>query len=252
MGRVSHFVLIILCLVAPVSAQTTVAMGDDPEASVVLPKGWIPANGVTMNAGFRGRGDASLLTVFYSEGNRPTDVPFALLERFMTSPQRDTIDETADRVAIYYQTAVASPSKADRIGTWKSAQVSTPVIDRRRGVFTFRATINFEGGINAKTTYYVTVVGHFGEFATMTLSTWSDDDARAAHTAALNALATGGIQLTGAAAKPDMSFQEKLVWTAKVAGVILILLVIGLQVFVIVRERRQRQADEAAFREPLV
>ena len=252
MGRVLHLLLIALCLIAPASAQTTVAMGDDPDASVVLPKGWIAATGVTTTAGFRGRGDATLLSVFYPEGNRPTDVPFALLERFMTSPQTDTIDETADRVAIFYKTAIASPSKADRVGTWKSAQVTKPEIDRRRGIFTFNATVNFEGGINAKTTYYVTIVGHFGKLATMTLGTWADDNARTAHPAALDALATGGIQLVGAAAKPGMSFQEKLVRTAKISGAVLILLVVGVQVFVLVRERRQRHAEEAALHERLV
>ena len=61
MGRVLHLLLIALCLIAPASAQTTVAMGDDPDASVVLPKGWIAATGVTTTAGFRGRGDAPVL-----------------------------------------------------------------------------------------------------------------------------------------------------------------------------------------------
>lgn len=253
-------ILIALLLVVAIASQAFAARGTAPSTikadaagnvMLDLPDGWIKSSDAATLAGFKGRTDSELIATFHPEGSRPTDMPYALLERLMGTSGGVFKNpyQAADVAAAYYTSAIDPPSKADRAGTWKSSTVSKPVWNGT--FFSFRATIRYEGGINGNATYYVNVLGSYVDEQALLLSTWADDEARASHTAALNAFADNALHPPIAKTAPTVSFQERLTRMAKIAGVILILFVIGVQLFVLLRERKQRRAEELAMNELL-
>jgi hypothetical protein len=235
------------------AAQTTMPVGKEGMAEFELPAGWVRTSDLATSQGFRPGVAGKIVSTFHPEGSRPTDLPYAVIEHIGKEPVYANVSMyyTVPRVAGRYAQAMDPPSKADRAGTWKSARVTTPQWSGNN--FTFRVAIDYVGGISGNKTYYVSVIGHFEDEGTTILSTWTDSDARTAHRVALDALSSNGIRAVDPKRRvPHVSFQERLVSTAKISGVILILFVVGVQLWVIVRERRQRQAEEAAWREPLV
>lgn len=251
-GLAFFSIAIVLFALSAATAQTTLPANDDGTVVLDVPAGWVKSSDLATSSGFRARPDATLVASFHPDGARPTDLPYALLEHFSDAVPATTLTNmgaSADFVAAYYATALDPPSKADRAGTWKDATVSKPILDLTHRYFTFRATIRYEGGIGGKATYYVSVVGHWEGSAMTVLSTWSDDDARTKHGAAINLLSTNAMHDNTAAAVPVVSFEQRAVQLAKISGVLLILFIVGVQVFVIVKERRQRRAEELAWQE---
>lgn len=248
LGRVANLAaLLIAALAAAAAAQTTLPATPDAALVVDLPAGWVKSSDAATLAGFRPRPGAVLKASFHPEGSRPTVVPYAVLEEIPApaDARKNGVFAAGEVVASYFRGAIDPPSRADRPGTWKSARVSK--VSYEYDEFSLYASIEYVGGINGNTTYYVSVIGHYDPDGTTVFTTWTDEAGRTAHGPALQALTAKGLHPNippPPLRQAIVTAQERLVRIAKISGVLLILFVVGVQIFVLVRERKQRQAEE--------
>lgn len=256
MRLILNIFLLVLAIAHVASAQTTQPANADASLIVAMPKGWVKSSDLSTMAGLRHKSDSTLIATFHPEGSRPTDLPYALLESIPapTNASVNGLTASGDRLAAYFSAAIDPPSKADRPGTWKSAIVSKPQYFIANAFFTFRATIKYEGGINGNVTYFVSVIGNFTPEKTTLLTIWTDDAGRSTQGEAIELLAAKGLRenIPAANVPPPVSIRQRMTTIAKISGILLILFVVGVQLLVVWRERRQRRAEELAWREPLV
>lgn len=206
-----------------------------------MPPDWVRTPEFVRRNGFLEHTGSSLVSTFFRQGARPTDLPYLTLEYFRQNrnPTQAEQEEAAEIVRSYYLTAIRPPSKADRAAGWKRATVTPIVYDFVKGTFNFHATIYFDSGGD----YQVDVSGIYDQDNTVVLSAWSDASSKA--DAPVLAAILDSVRYRVPVA-PTLSFQEQLVHLAKIAGVLLILLVVGIQLYVFVRERQQRRGDALA------
>ena len=232
---------------APPPAPPAPVVTDAGDGCVIdLPANWTRSGELVTQQGFLRRADATLVATFHPIGSRPTDLPFALLEQFRTlqNPTQAEQAEAAEMVRSYYLTAIRPPSKADRSAGWKRATVTPVVHDYRNRRFSFRATVHYDVGGD----YHVEVAGAFGLRGAAVISTWYDDATKVTHG---KEIASIPASLRLAAGTPPLSPGQRLKRVAQVAGVVLIVLVAGVQAFVLIRERRQRRQEELALEQGL-
>lgn len=217
----------------------TVDLGDG--FVMEIPADWVATTRAALSAAFATRAGATLTDAFHPPGSRPTDLPYATVEQLryagLRNPTATQQRELADQILTYYQTAFNPPSRADRPPSFKSAIVSPLVFDSINRRFHFSVVAKYDL-IPDRT---IDVAGCFGPSGFTIVTVWCEADDRTTHLPAIVAM-RDSIRLGTPVVKPATP-GVILKRTAQIGGVLLIVVVVGVQVLVIWRERQQRRAD---------
>lgn len=237
---------ILLCLVAlavPCAAQTTATTTIDffRDLQVDVPADWQRGDERLVGQAFAPVLGRVLISSIHPAGSRMADRPYGVVD--VTSPYQGlpTIamqNEWAEMIAGGYASAINPPSKSDRPPSWKKSKVSPVRHDYVNGRFEFDATITYDfiGDL------HVRVAGAFNDKHFGTLTLWSDAAYDEKHAAELDAIQRSFRFSSGGASPVALSMKEKFLSRTRWVVGFLIAGVVGLQIWVLVRERRERRA----------
>ncbi|RYG87464.1 hypothetical protein EON77_02110 [bacterium] len=239
MGMLSRIVACLLALALPCAAQTTQTVDLDHSLQVDLPADWRRGDARLAGQAFNTYVSRGVVDAIHPVGSRMTDLPYGVVDvttRYAGVPTPAMQDDYAATLAEGYGSAINPPSKSDRPPSWKRSKVSSVRHDYTNRRFEFDATVTYDfvGDL------HVRVVGVFNakDFAVLTL--WSDDAYDKARGGELDAIRRSFRFALAATPPPSMkeAFLSKTRW---LMGFV-IAAVVGLQVWVLVRERRERRA----------
>lgn len=208
-----------------------------------IPADWRPVPRELLSPAYSNRAGAAVNHAFHLAGSRPTDLPYATVEYLwygggMTNPTATQQAQLAQQVAAYYSTAFNPPSKADRPPLFKKATVTPVSFDPANRRFTFSVVAKYD----MLPDVHVEVSGCFGNDMFTICSIWSDDTYHDANKSKLLAM-RDSIRL-GTKPVPMNQAGAMFKRTAQVAGAVAVLALVGIQVWVLLKNRRERRAEE--------
>ena len=231
-----------LAIAQSASTGTPVPIALAKNFAVDAPPTWAPmTNVIAPGNAFKARTDAAVSAVLQRVGQRPTDMPYAIVETWipddgLAKPAVFTRQELVDRIVEYYRTALNPPSKADRSPSWRKARVSTVRYDSIAQRYSFDATLNYDtvGDI------HVVVSCVFDGPRVLIFSGWSDAAFDAAHPRELSAI-RDTLRVTNASGATVVSPGAYLVTIAQVVVGLFVIAIVVLQLVVLYRDRRERR-----------
>lgn len=241
MRRLRPLALAALLCVA-LGAGPLVTIDLPPDVAIDAPSDWLTTPDALARQAFFTRPGAAFEHALHPSGSRASDLPYAIVERtggLAGVPTTQQQLRWAEAMAATFAVAMSPPSKADRPPAWTRAKVTKPRVYRNTARFEFEATLSYDSGGDRT----VRVAGVFGTSDVVTVAIWSDSTYEAQHAAELSAMQSSFRFATPIAPPPTIkeAFLSKTRWFFGfvIAGVV------GLQIFVLVRERRERQAAGA-------
>ncbi len=207
-----------------------------------VPADWTSSGGIAAQ-GFARRAGAHLSDILHPKGSRPTDMPYATVEQVgytgFVNPTATQQQQMAQQVADYYATAFNPPSKADRPPMFKSASVSPVSYDPLTRRFTFSVVAKYDMLPNR----HIEVSGIFTPTMFCLVAIWSEADYYDANRPAI--LAMRDSLRTGTPPAPAQVVGVVFKRTAQFGVAAVVLALVAVQVYILLKSRRERRAEEA-------
>jgi hypothetical protein len=245
MGLLLRILVCLAALAVPCVAQTagTTTIDLVRELQVDVPAGWVRGDPRIVGQAFANAMGRSVEEAIHPSGSRVTDRPYGVVDLsspYVGVPSVAMQNDWAAKLAEGYASAIGPPSKSDRPPSWKKSKVSSIRHDYVNSRFEFDATITYDfiGDL------HVRVAGVFNADHFGVLTLWSDAAYDDRHAAELTAIQRSFRFGPGAA--PPVSMTEVFLSRTRWVMGFVIAGVVALQIWVLVRERRERRAAGVA------
>ena len=238
MRRRAGPIVLALFLLAALGAAPLATLELPPDLALETPSDWLLSPDMIARQGFFTRPGTTFDHALHPSGSRVSDLPYALVERaggMSGIPNASQMNGVAQQVTANFAKALSPPSKADRPPAWTRSTVSPVRVDARNARFEFEATLSYDSGGDR----IVRVAGLFGPTELVTLTIWSDAPYADAHANELGAMQSSF--RFAAPAPPPRTMADAFLSKARWLMAFVILGIVGLQIFVLVRERRERR-----------